>query len=298
MRDPSEETGGRDGRTRSVALAALGILALLVVVSLASRAHHGAAGGGSGTGPSRAFYDYVATTAFLLFGIGGALVVWVFVVSGGGYRRKGPRKGNSLTILAGATVVSLAFALTMRFHGFLGHLLLNRRRVTPQVPAIPNAAGTGLKGGHQAYNPHFQWIPAAILGLLVLGALAMIAVRLLRRREELLREVGIAEALATVVDDALDDLRAERDPRRAIIAAYARMERLCAAHGVTRHEAETPFEYVGRVLSLLSVERLPTLRLTELFERAKFSRHRLGLEARTDAIDALERVRDALRAPA
>jgi hypothetical protein len=298
VREPSEETGGHDGRTRSVALAAVSLLGLLVVVALASRAHHESGGGGSGGGPSRAFYDYVATTAFLLFGLGACFVVWVFVVSGG-TRRRGPRKGNTLTILAAVTVISLVFAIAMRFHGFIGSIFSNRRASPPSLPSIdPGKANAALAARRHLQDPQFRWIPLAILGLLALGALAMIAFRLLRQKDELLREVGIAEALATVVDDALDDLRAERDARRAIIAAYARMETLCGAHGVPRHAAEAPFEYVGRVLSLLSVATLPTMRLTGLFERAKFSKHDLGPDARDSAIDALEQVRDGLRSPA
>jgi hypothetical protein len=36
-------------------------------------------------------------------------------------------------------------------------------------------------------------------------------------------------------------------------------------------------------------------RLTDLFERAKFSQHEIGLELREQAIDALAAVRDELR---
>ena len=58
----------------------------------------------------------------------------------------------------------------------------------------------------------------------------------------------LAEQLAVVLDETLDDLRAEADPRRAIIAAYARLERVLAANGVPRRVAETSNEYLARVL--------------------------------------------------
>ena len=50
----------------------------------------------------------------------------------------------------------------------------------------------------------------------------------------------LARNLADALDDALDDLRAEADPRRAVIAAYARLERILAANGVARDPSETP----------------------------------------------------------
>ena len=58
---------------------------------------------------------------------------------------------------------------------------------------------------------------------------------------------------AAAVDESLDDLRAEPDPRRAVIAAYARLERVLAAHGLPRKPAEAPLEYLGRMLAELSV---------------------------------------------
>ena len=52
-----------------------------------------------------------------------------------------------------------------------------------------------------------------------------------------------------------------------MIAAYARLERVLAGHGLPRKPAEAPLEYLGRMLVDC---RCPTglhARLTELFEK-------------------------------
>jgi hypothetical protein len=99
-----------------------------------------------------------------------------------------------------------------------------------------------------------------------------------------------------VLDTTLEDLRRERDPRRAVIAAYARLERALAAHGFPRRPAETQAEYVARILDELDVDRGSVRRLTELYTDAKFSIHDVDAGMKEEAIDALERVRDELRA--
>ncbi len=66
--------------------------------------------------------------------------------------------------------------------------------------------------------------------------------------------VGVAPpALADVLEETLDDLRAEIDPRRAVIAAYARMERALAAFGLPRSPSEAPDEYLQRIFVDLDV---------------------------------------------
>jgi Domain of unknown function (DUF4129) len=122
---------------------------------------------------------------------------------------------------------------------------------------------------------------------------ALLGARARRRGEKPVDDV--ADALAAVLDDALADLRADRDPRRAVIAAYARMERLLAAHNVPRHPSEAPFEYLGRVLLELDTSAAAVFELTALFERAKFSQHAIDEEMRDEAIAALAAVRDELR---
>jgi hypothetical protein len=99
-----------------------------------------------------------------------------------------------------------------------------------------------------------------------------------------------------VLDETLDDLRAEEDPRKAVIAAYARMERALAAYGLPRSPSEAPDEYLQRIFADLDVSRLSTSRLTALFSWAKFSGHDVAPEMKQEAIEALEAVREELRA--
>jgi hypothetical protein len=81
-----------------------------------------------------------------------------------------------------------------------------------------------------------------------------------------------------------------------VIAAYARLERVLAAHGLPRKPSEAPLEYLARMLTELSVSDRAARALTELFERAKFSQRAVGSEMKEQAIEALETVRDDLLA--
>ena len=104
--------------------------------------------------------------------------------------------------------------------------------------------------------------------------------------------------MSRALDDSIDDLRRDPDLRRAIIAAYARMEGSLAHAGLPRSPAEAPYEYLERSLVELDAGAQGARRLTELFERAKFSHHALGEGMRTEAVDALVAVRDDLQRPA
>jgi hypothetical protein len=109
-------------------------------------------------------------------------------------------------------------------------------------------------------------------------------------------EAALAAALDAVLADTLEDLYAERDPRTAVISAYARMEQTFAAYRVPRDEAETPLEYLARVLDRLQVSGWAVRRLTLLFERAKFSSHDVDATMKEDAIDTLASLRAELEA--
>jgi hypothetical protein len=102
--------------------------------------------------------------------------------------------------------------------------------------------------------------------------------------------------VAAALDQSVDDLHAEPDARRAIVAAYARMERALGAVGVPRRPAEAPHEYVSRVLEDLISSGSSVRRLTRLYERAKFSPHEVDSVMKEEAIEAVAAIRDELHA--
>jgi uncharacterized protein DUF4129 len=147
------------------------------------------------------------------------------------------------------------------------------------------------------HQPRWRWLPVLVLGSLLLAMVVTTgaaAAHRRRNREALDEEAQLALALDEVLSDSLDDLRGERDPRKAVIRAYARMEKTFAAYGVPREEHETPLEYVARVLDSLRVSSFAVRRLVQLFERAKFSPHDVGASMKDEAIDALAGLRAEL----
>ncbi len=148
-------------------------------------------------------------------------------------------------------------------------------------------------------TPEFAWIPVlVIVGLAAIAIAAFVLAERRRRHPLAPDDAAAAEEVAGLLDDSLDDLRMEQDPRRAVIAAYARLERALSTAGLPRMRAETAEEYVARILGRLEVERRPVERLTELFEAAKFSDHEVDETMKDEAIDALAEIRDELRAAA
>jgi hypothetical protein len=149
------------------------------------------------------------------------------------------------------------------------------------VPAVPGSASA-------------TWALLGVLG--AFGALAAVVLLGPRLRRSLLdARAGRHGTVAALVDESIDDLRSESDPRRAVIAAYARMERGLGKAGLARKPFEAPLEYLRRVLLDSQAGAQPVGRLTELFERAKFSRHDVGADAKDEAIECLLAIRGDLR---
>jgi membrane protease YdiL (CAAX protease family) len=276
-------------------LAPVLIVALLGVVTVVSAGRRSGAGA-HGHGPGKSFYDYLFSSLMIAWGLFGLLLLYLFL-----RERQVKRKERKAWEFRGLRLI--VFLLGFVLLGLIFHAPLQRlrERFAFNPPAKKPGGGPGtLSGAHssQVHELEFRWAPLIATVMIALIVLAAFVASVMRRRAlEALEARTIEEALAQVMDDALDDIRAERDPRKAIIAAYARMEKLLAGFGRPRAPAEAPFEYLSRVLLELRVSRHPVEALTELFERAKFSVHSLGGEDKSRAIEALESVRDELRDP-
>jgi len=286
------------GRSRRVVLTTLAVLALLGVVALAS---HGGAPLGSGATrrPSQQLLDYAISIFVTLMGLGALLFVLVLLVGRDAMREVALQRKRRNT-LHGVAV----FALAMILLALLVRGLHDSGRAVPRLlprPATTVTSTTAKDGGQgERYQPRFTLVPVLIVAALAVGGgVALLAAARARRRAFGEPDDGaLAEAIGDVLDETLDDLRAEADPRRAVIKAYARLERTLAAYGLPRRPSEAPHEYLERMLTDLAVSTRAVGRLTTLYERAKFSQHAVGPAMKEDAIGALESVRDELRAAA
>jgi hypothetical protein len=277
---------------RPASLAAA-VLVLLAVVALASRSDRAGRPADSGErAVPVALWDYLLTFGLLATIAVLALAVYLRVPP------RGPRRGNfAFTQLLGIVIIAGLFTLfgtrmewpNVRSSPGVEDALVDQRTET----GIPEEA-EGSQGDSRPVR--FRWeVFVAVGGLLLLGG-GIYAARRRSQQRGFGEKADAASALSAALDDSLDDLRAERDARRAVIAAYARMERTLGRHGLPRRPFEAPLEYLARVLHELRVRSGAVLALTELFERAKFSRHEIDAEMKDEAIGALIAVRDDLRA--
>jgi len=281
-------------RTRNAILTAVGVLAAILLVALASRGST-SLGDSATRKPSDALTD-ILFAIYIVALVGGAVMfVYLLALQRRLKAQSGKAKRRSLLEMLGTMLVLLVVGT-----------LMARRLATWERPmaaepeeAIGSANTLPIDTTTQPISDSFQsdvsWGPVLItLGLILLAVVGYWYAGRARKRARGELHTGLAEAVAQAVDESLDDLRAEPDPRRAVIAAYARLERVLAAHGLPRKPAEAPMEYLGRMLAELSVSDRAARALTDLFERAKFSQHAVGPEMKDEAIDALQTVRDDL----
>jgi hypothetical protein len=283
------------GRTTNVVLPALGVLALVTIVGIAATGStpHGS---DRSRAPSDPLLDALFTLWLVVAVAGGLLLVYGLTqrkaiaqeLASGRYRRTSLGALVAFVLLATAGA-SIARSLNLRPPPRAG---------SDEEQSFDAGQPGATRPGHKPladYEPTISWfVVAVVVGLAVAAVSAyVIAERRARKRVDATEE--LAEQLALALEDALDDLRAEADPRRAIVAAYARMERVLAASGIARRSAETADEYLSRILRELAPGSDGVARLTDLFTQAKFSHHDIDATMKEEAIKALEQVRDELR---
>jgi predicted small integral membrane protein len=144
---------------------------------------------------------------------------------------------------------------------------------------VPRSAHTPITGT--------DWTAIVVIWVLLLAAAAILVVRL-RGARGMLRQRPLPAEADEPGEPEVARLRRERNPRRAVIAAYAAMERLMARDGIPRGAHEAPMEYLGRVTLQGHHGVAAVHRITALFQRARFSGRPIDEEMRGRAIDAVE----------
>jgi hypothetical protein len=278
-----------------------GLLPTAVAIVLVALVAVGSLRGPLGTGRGRPSYpaDLVDSLLLLLFlaMVATAVLAAVSLWPGRNLARARRRAGGSWNLILPMAAVLLLWL----FRDLLG--LGGDDRDQAPTTTIPAVTTPEAPGGP---TPESGVVPLIVAGVALAAMIAIVVAQLVaeRRRRRPPRTPG--ERLVELLDDTLEDLEREPDPRRAVIGAWARMEAGLAAAGLPRHPSEAPFEYAARVLesALAPTDRgTPPAgplrpgsvhRLTGLFERAKFSHHTIGRADRDQAIAALRAVRQEL----
>jgi hypothetical protein len=241
--------------------------------------------------------DTLVTVAFALYAIFALAVIVGMFAAGLEMRRGGqaPSRGRRTYSLM---ALFLGLALAAAFSSGRLHLKLPFSGNDSPDSALRQAEQQqhGVPGASKTRDPQLRLLPFLVV---IVGAGAGITALLVaekRRRRRLPREANVTDELAGALELTLDDLRSEPDPRRAVIAAYARMEAALAAHGIPRRRFEAPHEYLTRVLEDLTHGGRGARQLTGLFERARFSTHEIDPSLKDEAIAAVESLQDELAA--
>lgn len=278
------------GRGTRLSLLGIGLLVLLSVVAFASRS---GLGHRSSTAPSPGYVNYAVTVFLILFALMIPVAVYAFLLR---FRERSTatRKSFKARLYASAVrwlaLVLIAF-VAFFFHSRHPQLLQHLNPFRQPNTKIPHDHSPV----HPEPNPEFQW-NVLWVALVLFAGLGAFGYRRWRAGKLTMAlrdpDLTVSEEIAASIDDAIEDLEAEPDARRAVIAAYARMEGVLARHGRRRNPSETPVEYLGRILGGLTSRSDAVARLTGLFEEAKFSRHEIDGAMKSDAIDALRAIRD------
>src|SRR5262249_40999955 len=150
------------------------------------------------------------------------------------------------SLLVSAAVITLGVLIARRLHvvhhGDGADADGGSRHLAPP-PAVPHERSVS-----------FHWpVAVGVVAALAVGVGLYLVLQRTALRAVHAPDESPSAPLSEAFDESLDDLRSEPDPRKAVIAAYARAERTLERHGLPRRPSEAPLEYLSRVLLELRV---------------------------------------------
>jgi uncharacterized protein DUF4129 len=178
-----------------------------------------------------------------------------------------------------------------------------QQQPTGAVPAPARAAPAGLP----------DWIGTAALVVLIIAAVVLAALLIWAFVRDQVRRQALraprpaalvtpqppADELVAALDAGLEELSdIDRDPRRAVIACWVRLEQAAAAAGTPRRPGDTPTDLVSRLLAEQRVDRRLLSALRDVYREARYATHSVDERMRAEARSALQRLRADLSAGA
>ncbi|HWT50543.1 MAG TPA: DUF4129 domain-containing protein [Mycobacterium sp.] len=224
----------------------------------------------------------------------------------------GKRRPSWRVLLIGLVVIVAWLLIVMLLIQLVPHA---------STPSAPAPAPTAPPSGHAAPpspQQHPQNNTGDVFGILVAGTIPMLLVIVAgwvimsRRRWRAARPATTAdddiespvrpppsESLARAAELGLAEIGdLKREPREAIIACYAAMEReLANVPGAAPQDFDTPTEVLVRAVEHHALHADNAVQLVNLFEEARFSPHVMTEGHREVAVDMLQLVLAELRSP-
>lgn len=287
------ELGADARRTRRLAAALAGLALALTLVAVGGGARGGTEDGAVHPVGVRLLTDLllVVLGLLLLAGTAGAALGWIararVRVPGVDAAEAMPWWMRLLLSVGHGILLGLAISVIV----IVGSEVLRDAGLRPSeglVPPVPGQSQTREAGAD---------LPAVGATIVLVATFAAVWLVSGPRRHPVEADAGVDadDPLAGLRAVGLDELRREPDPRRAVIRAYAAMAALLDGSGLPRLPAETPFEYLDRVLVALGSSATAAHRLTVLFEQAKFSHHPITAGFKDEAIAAVQALRAEVR---
>ncbi|GAA2621295.1 hypothetical protein Adu01nite_54190 [Paractinoplanes durhamensis] len=189
---------------------------------------------------------------------------------------------------------------------------------TPTTPPLLPTTEPSISRGPQPPPEAAKGLPdwVGTVALVLLGVVAIVVLALVlwavlrdaaKRRARKGKRHGkqgrdgasTAEELVAALDAGLEELSdTDRDPRRAVIACWVRLEQAAAAAGTPRNPGDSPTDLVGRLLREQQVDAQVLAALLEVYREARYATHTVDDTMRRQARSALERLRADLGAGA
>ena len=300
------------------------VVALIALIVLAGAALRGYLPDRSGTGDQQPRDSLGAMIFIAVMIVVSVAIIAAAIVIALRNPRRSPRRAEAPSddlagdwdgrrwriILIGLAVLIVWLAIVMLLVRLTGRIGFDQS-VQPTVPT--STAPTQGTSSPPAAPPKDErgdvlaYLAAATIALVLLSGVGTI---IGRRRRPIDHSPVIAdrsdgpadtpaasESLARAAELGLVEIGdVDREPRQAIIACYAAMERaLARAPGSVPQDSDTPSEVLARAVEHHALGANTATELVNLFAEARFSPHLMTEEHRETAIRVLHRVLEELR---
>ena len=219
-------------------------------------------------------------TAVLVFGVAAAVIVTALLVWAASHGTT-PRDRPTLDVLRRSVRFILVVYLVVAVLAVVAPRLPNLAQPGRGAETAATSSGTGE-------NSVSAWWPLVLL--VSASAASLATLRLLQKPRDVQLD-DVAQATRTTLAEALHALdEGESAVDDVVIAAYQRMEGVFRQQGLVRRRSETTAEFVGRIVTTVTVDEEAARSLTAIYERARFGHAPLGSRDRAAARAALARL--------